>query len=107
MSGDCHQFGVSAPDTLKDILVVQRVVQTVKAHVPRTGENKWNFSVSLHDINLYPGVNLCEDVDLEDNDTDTDVLDDIHLKAVVPEGILCAAQTDQTEEILWRRDSSS
>jgi len=103
MSGDCTQYGVSSPDTLKDVLVVQRVVQTVKAHVPRSGENKWNFSVSLHDVNLYPGVNLCDDVNLEENETDTDAIEDIQFKAVVPEGILCASQKDNLEDILWRR----
>ena len=101
MAGDCRQYGHSSPDTLKDVLVVQRQVQTVKAHVPRSGEHKWNFSVSLHDVNLYPGVNLCEDVDLEETDNDT--VDDIQLKAVVPEGILCASEKDRTEDILWRR----
>ena len=73
--------------------------------MPRTGENKWNFSVSLHDLNLYPGVDLCEDLDnIEDLDNETESgVDDIQLKAVVPEGILCASDKDRTEEILWRR----
>ena len=101
MDGDCHQYVVSSPETLKDVIVVQRTVQTVRAHVPRTWENKWNFSASLHDINLYPGVNLCEDVDLEETDNDT--VDDIQLKAVVPEGILCASDQGKTEDIIWRR----
>ena len=81
--------------------MVQRQVQTVKAHVPRSGEHKWNFSVSLRDVNLYPGVNLCEDVDLEETDNDT--VDDIQLKAVVPDDIFCASEKDRTEDILWRR----
>ena len=101
MAGDCRQYGQSSPDTLKDVLVVQRQVQTVKAHVPRSGEHKWNFSVSLRDVNLYPGVNLCEDVDLEETDNDT--VDDIQLKAVVPDDIFCASEKDRTEDILWRR----
>ena len=105
MDGDCRQYGVSSPETLKDVIVVQRTVQTVRAHVPRSGENKWNFSVSLHDINLYPGVNLCEDVDLEETDNDT--VDDIQLKAVVPEGILCASDKEKAEEIIWRRKFQS
>ena len=73
----------------------------MKAHVPRSGEHKWNFSVSLRDVNLYPGVNLCEDVDLEETDNDT--VDDIQLKAVVPDDIFCASEKDRTEDILWRR----
>ena len=102
MSGDCHQYGVSS-DTLKNILVVQRVLHTVKAHLPRSGENKWNFSVSLHDVNYYPGVNLCEDVDLDPPDNIINETDDIQLKAVVPEGVLCASKPENTDEILWRR----
>ena len=102
MSGDCHQYGVSS-DTLKNVLVVQRVLHTVKAHLPRSGENKWNFSVSLHDVNYYPGVNLCEDVDLDPPDNLINETEDFQLKAVVPEGVLCASKTENNDDILWRR----
>jgi len=102
MSGGCQQFSSSSPDTLKDILVVQRNVQTVKAHLPRTGEQKWNFSVSLHDVNFYPGVNLCEDVEVEQEDYEKQEGDNIQLKAVVPEGVLCATES-KSDQVKWRR----
>ena len=102
MAGDCHQYGVSS-DSLKNIIVVQRVLHTVKAHLPRSGENKWNFSVSLHDINYFPGVNLCEDVKVEPPEDKIREREDIQLKAVVPEGVLCASKNDNNEDILWRR----
>eukprot|EP00092_Neocalanus_flemingeri_P023955 GFUD01025986.1.p1 GENE.GFUD01025986.1~~GFUD01025986.1.p1 ORF type:complete len:1103 (+),score=344.15 GFUD01025986.1:320-3310(+) len=100
MTGDCQQFSNSSPEDLKDILVVQRTIQTVKAHLPRSGEQKWNFSVSLHDVNFYPGVNLCEDVDVDQSDYEIKEEDNIQLKAVVPEGVLCATVSD---EVRWRR----
>ena len=102
MAGDCHQYGVSS-DSLKNIIVIQRVLHTVKAHLPRSGENKWNFSVSLHDVNYFPGVNLCEDVKVDPPSGKIPDTDEIQLKAVVPEGVLCASKNDQNDDILWRR----
>ena len=41
--------------------MVQRNTQTVRAHEARNGEEKWNFSVSLHDLAFHPGQELCDD----------------------------------------------
>ena len=103
MAGDCQQMSSTPTDTLKDILVVQRTVQTVKAHMPRSGEQKWNFSVSLHDLNFYPGVDLCEDVDVEDADEEVEKKDSLEIKAVVPEGVLCATDGLKSDKVKWRR----
>lgn len=43
MAGDCVRAAESQTgqqETVKDVLVVQRTVQTVRAHAPRSGENK-------------------------------------------------------------------
>ena len=36
-----------------------------RAHAPKTGEQKWNFSVSLHDVSFYPGNDPCDKNDTE------------------------------------------
>ncbi len=38
-----------------------------RAHAPKTGEQKWNFSVSLHDVSFYPGNDPCDKNDTEGN----------------------------------------
>jgi hypothetical protein len=69
------------------MLVVQRNTQTVRAHVPRTGEQKWNFSVSLHDVAFHPALDPCQPLDEEDrqgvlvDDLSEVVAEDVVLKA--------------------------
>jgi eukaryotic translation initiation factor 2-alpha kinase 3 len=98
----------------RDMLVVQRNTQTVRAHVPRTGEQKWNFSVSLHDVAYHPAEDPCDqdDSDEEQNEIVSEKTttsggggggggDDFTLKAIVPDGLICA--TDEQDLVKWRR----
>jgi translation initiation factor 2-alpha kinase 3 len=94
----------------QDMLVVQRNTQTVRAHVPRTGEQKWNFSVSLHDVAYHPAEDPCEQNDGSDEEQNeiisektptTNGGDDFTLKAIVPDGLICA--TDEQDLVRWRR----
>ena len=102
---------MEAGDDLKDILVVQRNTQTVRAHEARNGEEKWNFSVSLHDLAFHPGRELCdEEVDeMEDNSVEEgeDEEDSFSIKTVVPEGVVCAVHREKQEQIQWRRKFQS
>ena len=102
---------VEAGDDLKDILVVQRNTQTVRAHEARNGEEKWNFSVSLHDLAFHPGRELCdeEDIEMEDNSVEEgeDEEDSFSIKTVVPEGVVCAVHREKQEQIQWRRKFQS
>ena len=45
----------STDEELEDILIVKRETQVVRAIEPRTGAEKWNFSVSTHDLTFQPG----------------------------------------------------
>ena len=40
---------------LEDIVIVKRETQVVRAVEPRTGSEKWNFSVSTHHLTFQPG----------------------------------------------------
>ena len=100
---------VEAGDDLKDILVVQRNTQTVRAHEARNGEEKWNFSVSLHDLAFHPGRELCDDEidELESNAGDEEEEDNFSIKTVVPEGVICAVDKEKQDQIKWRRKFQS
>ena len=42
----CEKFDGEEGESLDDVIVVQRETQTVRAVEPRSGQEKWNFSVS-------------------------------------------------------------
>ena len=42
----CKKFDGEEGESLDDVIVVQRETQTVRAVEPRSGQEKWNFSVS-------------------------------------------------------------
>lgn len=93
-------------DDMEDILVVKRETQTVRAVEPRTGTEKWNFSVSTHSITYQPGLEeLCQN----DSDQDQDILDhdDLSIKAIVPDGIICKVDKDKPEIVKWKQTFKS
>jgi len=98
---DCTNFQENNTD---DILVVQRNTQTVRAHTPRSGAQKWNFSVSLHDLAYHPATDPCQE---EEQEEEEDILDqaaeDYEIKTVVPEGIICATTATDDNLIKWKR----
>ena len=96
---ECNKFKESS---LQDMFVVQCNTKTVRAHAPKTGEQKWNFSVSLHDVSFYPGNDPCENKEEEDDlETDNEALVEDTIKTVVPEGIVCATRDDSS--LKWKR----
>ncbi len=84
--------------------MVQRNTQTVRAHVPRTGEQKWNFSVSLHDVAFHPAVDPCQPLDEEDDEDRQGVLVD-DLSEVVAEDVVLKAGLGKTR-FLKKKQSS-
>ena len=42
----CEKLDGEEGESLDDVIVVQRETQTVRAVEPRSGQEKWNFSVS-------------------------------------------------------------
>lgn len=80
---------------MDDVVVVRRQTQTVRAIDPRTGVERWNFSVGNHELEL-----LTRD-DCHQNQNQVD-LSDIELRVIVPEGLVCA-YSKGTGAVLWQR----
>ena len=88
---------------LDDIIILKRETQVVRAVEPRTGTEKWNFSVSTHHVTYQPGIEeLCNETDDEDLIEDSD-----ELKAVVPEGIICKVDKKKPDKIIWKQRFNS
>ena len=91
-------------DDLEDIIIVKRETQVVRAVEPRSGTEKWNFSVSTHHLTYQPIEDICNSTD-EDNDAFEDDLEE--LKAVVPEGIICKVDKKRPDVIKWKQNFNS
>ena len=100
----CEKFK-NNEKTMKDILVVQRQSQTIRAMSPQSGDEKWNFSVALHSLQLRPGMeNPCDEVGEEDED---EMEEKVTLKAVVPDGIICAMKNNEPSSVKWKKKFQS
>ena len=92
----------NADSDLEDLIVVKRETQVVRAVEPRTGSEKWNFSVSTHHVSFQSGLeleDLCNDTIDEDYDNDDSEL----LKAVVPEGVICKVDKKKPDKVIWKQ----
>lgn len=74
-----------------DVLLVQRMGQVVRAVEPRTGAERWNFSVAQHDLKL---ISECHS-----SGQSSVALD---LKVIVPEGLVFAMDPENPSVILWK-----
>nr|CAH7751849.1 unnamed protein product [Callosobruchus chinensis] len=61
-----------------DVLLVERSTHTIRAIEPRTGNERWNFSVGLHDVKLHRVSCIDDQVRLYD----------WNLTAIVPKGLI-------------------
>lgn len=86
-----------------DVIVIRRQTQTVRAIEPRTGTERWNFSVGHHEIDLMKSENCHTAID---SDEDVAILD-IEYKIVVPDGVVCAFSKSNPNKILWRHKVTS
>lgn len=92
---------------IDDIVVVRRETQTVRAVEPRTGGERWNFSVGHHELELLKPVDCRQpqaaptrlDVDA---DADPDALDDLELRVLVPDGTVCAVRASDPTVVVWQ-----
>lgn len=81
-----------------ELIVVRRQSQTVRAIEPRTGGERWNFSVGQHELELI------NQPDCHTKSTDiNEMLLNLDLKVIVPEGIICVVQKSDPNVIVWKQ----
>lgn len=86
-----------------DTLILKRHSQTVRAIEPRTGEMRWNFSIGHHELELMSN-HECEGSYKDELD---ELLYDIDLRVIVPEGIVCAYDRKEPSSVLWKQKLDS
>ncbi|XP_029032287.1 eukaryotic translation initiation factor 2-alpha kinase isoform X1 [Osmia bicornis bicornis] len=85
----------------QEMLIVQRFQQTVRAVEPRTGIERWNFSVGQHDLTLVPQSDVyCQ------NKVQSHNLD-IEIKVVIPDGLIWAINKNNPTVKLWQQKFDS
>lgn len=85
-----------------DIIVVRRQTQTVRAVEPRTGGERWNFSVGHHELEILRASDCHGQMPNEKQNSWLD----LDLKVIVPEGIVCAVRKETPTEIVWQHKVS-
>lgn len=83
---------------LDDIVVIRRETQTVRAVEPRTGGERWNFSVGHHELEILKPHD-CHNRPQSPLDH---TLSSLQLKVIVPDGIVCAVDKDDPTVVLWQ-----
>ncbi|EDO48785.1 predicted protein [Nematostella vectensis] len=88
----------------KDVLVVKRTQQTVRAVDQRTGSERWNFSVGQQDVNFLEGIG--EEGDNKCAMPDAEVSTEWDLRISIPDGLIAAVQPQASgdianEVVLW------
>lgn len=83
--------------TDEEIVVVRRQTQTVRAIEPRTGGERWNFSVGQHELELVRSPDDCHS-----STVSNEVILDYELKFIVPEGMVYAVRKDRPHIIEWK-----
>lgn len=82
--------------TIDDVIVIRRQTQTVRAIEPRSGLERWNFSVGHHELELIKSENCHTNIEKP-----LDI--DFEIKIVVPDGIVCAVDKRNPSQILWKQ----
>lgn len=87
--------------TADEVIIVRRQTQTVRAIEPRTGEERWNFSVSEHQLQSIHDEN-CHSTTSDSQSKAQEMFADLELKVVVPEGLICAVRKKAPHVIVWK-----
>uniref|UniRef100_A0A3Q2QF33 Eukaryotic translation initiation factor 2-alpha kinase 3 n=1 Tax=Fundulus heteroclitus TaxID=8078 RepID=A0A3Q2QF33_FUNHE len=124
-AGGCSRWGDEEMET-EDMLLLQRTQKTVRAIRPRSGMEKWNFSVGSFELKLVPekqsGMNFLEgDVGSDDawNESQRVIIDepkereqmdnkqnqnqhlDLVIKVSVPDWKVMAFSTEPNGHLVW------
>ncbi|KAB0801166.1 hypothetical protein PPYR_05520 [Photinus pyralis] len=89
--GGCHNTTEYTEDVL-DVIIVERKTHTVRAVEPRTGVERWNFTVGQHNIKI-PYLS-CVNTNMK--------VTNINISAVLPEGLLSASHMEKPTNIIWQ-----
>jgi eukaryotic translation initiation factor 2-alpha kinase 3 len=92
----CDRNFTGQDDESQQVLVVQRQTQTIRALEPRTGLERWNFSVAQHDVKLL------NDPNSECHFSGAEKLDDLTIRVVVPDGLVCAVSKTNPSVVVWK-----
>ncbi|XP_063972485.1 eukaryotic translation initiation factor 2-alpha kinase-like isoform X1 [Diachasmimorpha longicaudata] len=94
--GSCTNMTENETYLGQDVLVVRRFQDTIRAAEPRTGQERWNYSVGQHELELIPYDNQkCNNKLLQ-------WVENIVLKVNVPEGLIWAVNRTSPESKLWQ-----
>lgn len=127
----CHVEPAEA-GTSSEFLVLRRHSQIVRAIEPRTGTERWNFSVGRHEASLIhtnaDSFSRCKSENIEttkeqvecvvNHSTEeayvqaqptTDMLKQypMEFKVIVPDGLVCAIHSERPGQILWKQKFDS
>ncbi|KAK2142502.1 hypothetical protein LSH36_947g01029 [Paralvinella palmiformis] len=129
----CQYFTSNSSDDSDvggDTLVITRHTKTVRAVEMQTGNEKWNFSVSQHEVSYVkcdpeslPVYRTSLDHQLEDNsdyqkydgqgeeepplgETASYTMADLHIKVIVPSGLVIVVLKNNPEQVLWQQQFS-
>lgn len=84
-----------------EVIIVRRQTQTVRAIEPRTGEERWNFSVGHHELESIDLHSDCHSSSKKRTEI-LELMKDVELKVIVPEGLICAVRKNAPHTILWK-----
>ncbi|XP_045123041.1 eukaryotic translation initiation factor 2-alpha kinase 3-like isoform X2 [Portunus trituberculatus] len=101
LASGCKRQNTASP-TPPRLLVVRRVTQTVRAVDPKSGDERWNFSVGQHELNLGGGGG-CGSGAAMGGDGPSPPLP--ALRFVVPEGVIMGMHQDGS--LLWQQKLTS
>lgn len=85
---------------LDDTIIVTRFTQTVRAIEPHSGVERWNFSIGHHEVEFRSNEN-CKFQKTPDDAFDS-LIDDLDLRVIVPEGIICGYSKTTPNHVLWK-----
>ncbi|XP_029973073.1 eukaryotic translation initiation factor 2-alpha kinase 3 [Salarias fasciatus] len=127
-AGGCSRWGEDEGEP-EDVLLLQRTQKTVRAIRPRSGMEKWNFSVGNFELKLVPeirsGMNFLEGETLsgetaretqqvisdepkqtegqQDQDRDQNLDLDLVIKVSVPDWKVMAFSPEPSGQLVWER----
>lgn len=102
LASGCKRQRTAAPAPPR-LLVVRRVTQTVRAVDPRTGDERWNFSVGQHEVNLGGSGGCVGGSKGGGGEGTVPPLPSLHF--VVPDGVIMGMDKDKT--LIWQQKLTS